>query len=90
MDTPDDCLIGDGVRYDFNDEYIVAGDVNGEEFYLFNRKGKFIRAIGGRGGGPEEFVLSQSENEPIRMDRMRAALMRRVRFCGLGVVFIPA
>ena len=56
LETTDKCLIGDGVRYDFNDEYIVAGDVNGEEFYLFNRKGKFIRAIGGRGGGPEEFT----------------------------------
>ena len=50
----------------------------------------FIRVNINLMGQPEDFVLSQSENEPIRMDRMRAALMRRVRFCGLGVVFIPA
>ncbi len=37
-------------------------------------------------GGPEEFVLSQSENEPVRIDRMRAALMRRAQSCGLGKV----
>ena len=56
LETTDECLIGDGVRYDFNDEYIIAGDLHGEAVYLFNRKGKFIRAIGGRGGGPEEFT----------------------------------
>ena len=56
LETTDKCLIGDGVRYDFNDEYIIAGDLHGEAVYLFNRKGKFIRAIGGKGPGPQEFT----------------------------------
>ena len=56
LETTDECLIGDGVRYDFNDEYIIAGDLHGEAVYLFNRKGKFIRAIGGKGPGPQEFT----------------------------------
>ena len=37
-------------------------------------------------GQPEEFVLRKSEKEPVRMDRMRAALMRRANACGLGNV----
>ena len=35
-------------------------------------------------GEPEEFVLCKSREEPIRIDRMRAALMRRGNICGLG------
>ncbi|MBS6396071.1 MAG: tyrosine-type recombinase/integrase family protein [Clostridiales bacterium] len=38
------------------------------------------------GGRPEDFVLSRSDQEPIRMDRMRAALMRRANSCGMGPV----
>ncbi len=37
---------------------------------------------------PEEemFVLCQSKTSPIRIDRMRAALMRKARSCGMGTV----
>lgn len=38
------------------------------------------------GGKAQAFVLGGSETEPVRMDRMRAALMRKGRACGLGTV----
>ncbi|MBS6397522.1 MAG: tyrosine-type recombinase/integrase [Clostridiales bacterium] len=37
-------------------------------------------------GNPEEFVLCKSEQEPVRMDRMRAALTRRANACGIEKV----
>lgn len=37
-------------------------------------------------GTDEEFVLCKSDSDPVRMDRMRAALMRRSEACGLGSV----
>ena len=37
-------------------------------------------------GKPEEFVLSKSGDMPVRIDRMRAALMRRAQSCGMGKV----
>lgn len=38
------------------------------------------------GGEPEEFVLNKSNREPVRMDRMRAVLLRRGNSCGMGNV----
>lgn len=37
-------------------------------------------------GKPTDFVLRQSDREPARMDRMRAALLRRSHSCGMGTV----
>lgn len=37
-------------------------------------------------GKAEDFVLCRSEREPVRMDRMRAALMRKSDSCGMGTV----
>lgn len=37
-------------------------------------------------GMDEDFVLCRSDQEPIRMDRMRAALMRKSNSCGMGTV----
>ncbi len=37
-------------------------------------------------GTGNAFVLGNSEHEPVRMDRMRAALMRKSEACGLGMV----
>ena len=37
-------------------------------------------------GEPDEFVLCKSSQRPVRVDRMRAALMRRAHACGLGSV----
>lgn len=36
--------------------------------------------------GEEDFVLSRSDQEPVRVDRMRAALLRRGSSCGMGTV----
>jgi len=36
--------------------------------------------------GEEDFVLSRSDREPVRVDRMRAALLRRGNSCGMGTV----
>lgn len=38
------------------------------------------------GGEEEDFILGRSKKEPVRMDRMRAALMRRSERCGIGTV----
>ena len=56
LETTDECLIGNGVFYDFSDNYIIAGDYKGETAYLFDRKGKFMRPIGSKGGGPQDFT----------------------------------
>ena len=37
-------------------------------------------------GEPDDFVLGGSEKKPVRMDRMRAVLMRRAQACGMGSV----
>ena len=37
-------------------------------------------------GRPEEFVLNKSGRDPVRIDRMRAALARKSRACGMGTV----
>lgn len=34
----------------------------------------------------EDFVLCKSDREPVRMDRMRAALLRKGNCCGMGTV----
>ena len=56
LETTDKCLIGNGVFYDFSDDYIITGDYKGETAYLFDRKGKFMRPIGSKGGGPQDFT----------------------------------
>ena len=37
-------------------EIIKEGDYKGETAYLFDRKGKFMRPIGSKGGGPQDFT----------------------------------
>ena len=37
-------------------------------------------------GNPEDFVLGNQAQEPVRVDRMRAALQRRSHMCGMDTV----
>ena len=37
-------------------------------------------------GNPEDFVLGNQADEPVRVDRMRAALQRRSHMCGMDTV----
>ena len=57
LETNDKCLIGDILPYKifFSTNYIL---IYSNEFYLFNRKGKFIAQVGRIGQGPGEYYGS--------------------------------
>lgn len=61
LETNDNCLIGAISNFDITDNYIVisTGYHHGEVF-LFNRNGKFLSKIGGKGSGPEDFLSPQN------------------------------
>jgi len=54
LETGDKCLIGDVFPYNiiFSTNYIL---ISSNEFYLFNRAGKFITQVGRVGQGPGEY-----------------------------------
>ncbi len=56
LETKDECLIGQGMNFDFDETHIVVKYNGAESVYLFDRKGHFLHTIGRKGGGPEEFV----------------------------------
>ena len=60
LETTDQCLLDENIIYDYNDNHIIVSYYDAETIYLFDRKGKFIRTIGRRGQGPEEYTNSFS------------------------------
>ena len=56
LETKDECLIGRGMLFDYDETHIVVTDCDTESVYLFDRKGRFLRTISSKGGGPEEFI----------------------------------
>ena len=56
LETTDESVIAMGVYFTISDEYIFTYDPYGT-VYIFDRKGKFIRAINNYGQGPEEHYL---------------------------------
>lgn len=56
LETKDECLIGQGMLFDYDETHIVVKYNESESAYLFDRKGRFLRTIGTKGGGPEEFI----------------------------------
>ena len=55
LETTDECLIGDIFQIEFTDSLILI-NTDVRRALLFNRKGKFLREIGTRGGGPTEYT----------------------------------
>ena len=65
LETTDESILDDNLVYDLNDNHIVAGYYNGKAVCLFNHKGKFVRTIGQKGAGPEEYLyISQLFIDP--------------------------
>ena len=65
LETTDESILDDNLVYDLNDNHVVAGYYNGEAVCLFNHKGKFVRTIGQKGAGPEEYLyISQLFIDP--------------------------
>lgn len=60
LETKDECLIGQGMVFDFDETHIIVKDNGCKSAYLFDRKGHFICTIGSKGGGPEEFLSIQN------------------------------
>ncbi len=58
LETTDDCLIGEsGVHYSKDSKYIFINFARA--LYQFDTSGKFIRKIGRKGKGPNEFILQR-------------------------------
>ena len=70
LETTKDCLIGNHTFASLTDKYIVIFSVQTQCAYMFDRDtGKFIKQIGSRGQGPNEYAFSSiafcDENESI-------------------------
>lgn len=77
LETTEECLIGQGMVFDYNDNYIIVKYNESNSAYLFDRKGNFIRTIGQEGNGPEDFLGIQNvfiDSEFIIIASMEKAL----------------
>lgn len=55
LQTTTDCLIQNIDKLYFADDYIIVFDQRNSNVFLFNNKGLFVRKIGVKGQGPEEY-----------------------------------
>lgn len=55
LETKPDCVIGQP-KYIIRKDKIFVLDLSNEKMYLFNTKGEFIRQIGSKGKGPQEYI----------------------------------
>lgn len=55
LETSDECLLSDELQIYQGADDIFIGDQQTMAFYRFNKKGKFLNAIGKKGEGPEEY-----------------------------------
>ncbi|WP_163324809.1 6-bladed beta-propeller [Draconibacterium mangrovi] len=55
LETTNENLINNIDKVKFSDEYIFIKNLNPAKLYLFNRSGKYIRQIGHKGNGPNEY-----------------------------------
>ena len=56
LETQPQCLIGEFYDISISENYILVYSSTEANCFLFSRNGKFIRKIGQRGNGPEEYV----------------------------------
>jgi len=57
LETNDSCLVGEIKKMQVYDQFIFILDKNiAKSLLVFDREGRFIRKIGGIGGGPGEYV----------------------------------
>jgi hypothetical protein len=58
LETTDECVIGKSYDVFFSEKHIVVCDQHRERnvLFLFDRTGKYIRTISGRGQGPGEYL----------------------------------
>lgn len=79
LETKNECLIGDGMTFDFDETHIIVKFNGAESVLLFDRKGHFLNSVGRRGGGPEEYqsinnVFLDSWNNSIIVESVGKAL----------------
>ncbi|MDD2381465.1 MAG: 6-bladed beta-propeller [Mariniphaga sp.] len=55
LETTDESIIADIMDIKFRDDYILVRD-DLHQLLLFNRKGKFLKRIGEKGNGPNEYL----------------------------------
>jgi hypothetical protein len=56
LETSDECLIGDIRSIRFSNDYLVIIDSETDQILLFSKTGRFIRKIGRKGQGPDEYL----------------------------------
>lgn len=57
LETKSECLIGQIGKMYVTPAYIIIFDSKQTEILLFDRKGKFVRKIGTKGRGPQEYLF---------------------------------
>lgn len=68
LETTDSCLLGEIQKIERWKNLYYIRDVN-DNLYIFDREGKFIRKIGRKGRGPEEYtVISDFSIDPVNGD----------------------
>lgn len=56
LETTDESLISEIKQIEFHNQLIYIYDDNQSQLLVFNSKGEFVRQIGKRGNGPEEYI----------------------------------
>lgn len=57
LETNDTCLIGEVSKLEFyKDEILILDKIYSDRLFVFNKEGKYLRDIGRRGAGPDEYM----------------------------------
>ncbi|WP_291527976.1 6-bladed beta-propeller [Bacteroides sp. UBA939] len=57
LETSKDVLVGEITKMYLTSDYIIVFDQKSMDIFLFDSDGKFIRRIGKKGGGPDEYLF---------------------------------
>lgn len=75
LETNENCLLSDNVRYKLLNDRIIVTDLKKQNIFLFDRNGAFIRKLGKRGNGPNEYLMVTSmlskERRAVYVDNIK-------------------
>lgn len=72
LETTSDCLIGDISKVYFISDSLIVFDQKHNNIFLFDQKGKFLKQIGVKGQGPEEYNMFNDVVYDKHTDRIYA------------------
>ena len=76
LETTKDALISEFTKMYLTDDYIIIFDQKSMGIFLFGANGKFIRKIGEKGEGPDEYLLIND----IQFDKEQMLIFAHERF----------